>query len=135
MHAAGSPFHLEWLGLTEDMLPEDWLVRRRLAATAEIDPQEVEAVRTLLAKASGQFGDKPRMIANRAAQLEAMLADKGQREDALVLIETLMRAVPASSRPTGGFGQICQYYFNLRSQGLDRAHALAALSERYGPSG
>ena len=47
-----------------------------------------------------------------------MLADKGHREDALVLIETLMQAVPSSGRPTGGFGQICQYYFNLRAQGL-----------------
>lgn len=124
----------EWLGLTEDMLPEDWLVHRRLAPRAEIASQDVEAARALLVKASGQFGDNPRMIANRAAQLEAMLADKGHREDALELIETLMRAAPGS-RPTGGFGQICQYYFNLRAQGLDRAHALAALSERYGPSG
>ena len=120
-----------WIGLADDTLPEEWLVRRKVKAGAEIDPRKVEAARALLAEASKRFGDKSRMIANRAAQLESMLADKGYGEDATALIETLMRIAPGS-KPTGGFASLCQYYFNLRVQGLDREQALDALAKRYG---
>lgn len=120
-----------WLGLADDTLPEEWLVRRKIKPGAEIDPRAVEAARTLLEQASKRLGDHTRMIANRAAQLESMLAEKGYGEDAVDLIETLMRVAPGS-KPTGGFASLCQYYFNLRVQGLDREQALDALAKRYG---
>jgi hypothetical protein len=120
-----------WLGLADDALPEEWLVRRKTKEGAEIDPGAVEAARVLLEKASERFGDQSRMIANRAAQLESMLADLGFSEDAMALIEALMR-IAEGSKPTGGFAPLCQYYFNLRTQGLDREQALDTLVKRYG---
>jgi len=120
-----------WLGLADDDLPEEWLVRRKANTGAAVDPRAVEAARTLLERASTRFSDQPRMIANRAAQLEEMLAEKGHSEDATTLIEGLLRAA-GGSKPTGGFASLCQYYFNLRAQGLDRDQAIDALAKLYG---
>ncbi len=121
-----------WLGLDDETPPEEWLVQRREKSVTQVGPHKVNAARVLLEEASQRFGDQSRMIANRAVQLEQMLAQKGYDEDAMALIETLMHVAPGS-KPTGGFASICQYYFNLRVQGLDREQALSVLAERYGP--
>jgi hypothetical protein len=80
--------------------------------------------------AAHRFGDPPRMIANRAVQLEAMLASAGISESAPELIVSLSEI--SEERPREGFGSLCQHYFNLRKQGLDREAALAQLKSRSG---
>ncbi|WP_141700643.1 hypothetical protein [Methyloceanibacter superfactus] len=68
------------------------------------------------------------MIANRAVQLEGMLAAQGIDESAPELIETLSRAVARADRKEG-FGSVCQHYFYLRQQGVGREAALQQLKE------
>ena len=69
------------------------------------------------------------MIANRAVQLEGMLAGVPASEKALDLIESLTAVVGSRAE---SFGAICQQYYNLRSSGLGREEALSDLKQRYG---
>jgi hypothetical protein len=80
----------------------------------------------MLATAGRRFREYPRMIANRAVQLEAMLAEKNMPESAPQLIEELT-TVPGDTRYVESFGALCQQYFNLRTQGVERQDALKLL--------
>lgn len=66
------------------------------------------------------------MIANRVAQLEQMLAEHGITEGADQLLDDLT-AVAAVRNGRTGFGEVCQHYYNLRTQGTDRPAAMAAI--------
>ena len=74
------------------------------------------------------------MIANRAAQLSEMLKASGVEEDADDVLADLA-AVAGEIGQTEGFGAVAQMYHNLRSSGVGRTEALAALKTRYGPRG
>lgn len=71
------------------------------------------------------------MIANRAVQLEGMLAARGGTEQAPDLIELLAQVVDGVSAAEG-FGAVCQHYYNLRSSGLGQDETLTDLKRRYG---
>ncbi len=119
---------IKWLDADGGVTPERWLASRAAQADlAETDPS-VAAMHQALDDAAKQFSDPPRMIANRAVQLEGMLAAQGIDESAPELIETLSRAVARADRKEG-FGSVCQHYFYLRQQGVGREAALQQLKE------
>lgn len=129
--AAHSPAlpRIKWLGERDATTPQRWLASREVMADLAETDQAVISMRERLKLAAHRFGDPPRMIANRAVQLEGMLASEGIRERAPELILFLSSAV-SESRPNAGFGSLCQYYFNLRKQGLDREAAIEQLKLR-----
>lgn len=124
-HSPALP-RIKWLGERDTVTPERWLASREAKADLAEKDQAVISMRESLVTAAHRFGDPPRMIANRAVQLEEMLAGAGIAESAPELIVSLSSAV-SDSRPNAGFGSLCQYYFNLRKQGLDREAALKQL--------
>lgn len=117
---------IKWLGERDAVTPERWLASREAKTDLADKDQAVLSMRERLVAAAHRFGDPPRMIANRAVQLEEMLAGAGIVESAPELIVSLSSAT-SDSRPNAGFGSLCQYYFNLRKQGLDREAALKQL--------
>lgn len=121
----------QWLDSTDATRPEVWLASRMQDAAAGGDKPELEQIATLLETASRKFHDPPRMVANRAVQLEGMLADLGSTEQAADLIEHLVQVVDGSDAGQG-FGAICQHYYNLRASGLGQEQTLADLKRRYG---
>ncbi|QIB35758.1 hypothetical protein [Ancylobacter pratisalsi] len=114
-----------WLQPTDATPPARWLASREAGADLAADAPAVAGWRELLDDADQRFGETDRMIANRAAQLEAMLAEINVRETARQLLTDFASLAAKGSR--SGFSDICQHYFNLRSQGMSRRDALAAL--------
>jgi hypothetical protein len=121
----------DWLEKHDEITPEQWLIKRAEKAGKALTEKEIETLGASLQKASHRFGESPRMIANRSAQLEAMLKDVGQNENAVTLISNLTDAVGGAGQ-TEGFGAICQHYFNIRKEGLSPEDAIADLRKRYG---
>jgi hypothetical protein len=121
----------DWLMPQDDVQPEDWLIaheaKHGFAISSISDPRDV---RRALNEASEKFHDSPRMIANRAVQLEGMLKEEGGGETAIVLISGLNRAVSANRIES--FGAAGQQYYNMRKAGFTGEQALDALSKRYG---
>lgn len=109
-----------WLELSDSTPPEVFL------AAHSAPPGDAARLGVLLKQADGLFDETPRMLANRTAQLQEMLAASGIRESADVLLEGFMDL----GRPGGraGYGDLCQHYYNLRVAGVDRAAALKALA-------
>lgn len=120
-----------WLEANEGTKPEVWLASRIDGQSATPGSPTVERIASLLHTAAGQFRESPRMIANRAVQLEGMLAEIGAPEPAVEVIEELSRVVGDNTHEEG-FGSLCQHYFNLRTSNHDRDQALADLKLRYG---
>jgi hypothetical protein len=119
----------DWLGPTDATEPALWLARRA-AGDGPAAPEALGRLRAALAAARPRFVENPRMIANRTAQLEAMLAEIGAVETPAALIEALTGiAAPSGRRQL--YGELCQHYVTVRRQGLDRDAALARLRERY----
>lgn len=119
---------IKWLDAKSAASPERWLASREAKADLDENDPAVAAIRTDLEAARAHFGESQRMIANRAVQLEEMLAGVGIEEHAPELIPLLSGAA-SEPRSREGFGSLCQYYFNLRKQGLDREGALAQLKQ------
>jgi hypothetical protein len=117
---------IKWLDSNDGITPERWLASRAADADLPETSPEVEAMRDELNRAAEQFRDPPRMIANRAVQLEDMLAGRGIEESAPELIDLLSEAT-AKTGLKQGFGAVCQHYFNLRQQGIGRDAALEQL--------
>lgn len=117
---------VERLVATEGPSPARWLASRQAGRDLpEEDPLVAEYAR-LLETAGRRFREYPRMIANRAVQLEEMLAEKSMSESAPQIIEELS-AIPGDTRYVESFGALCQQYYNLRLQGLARTEALKLL--------
>ncbi len=114
-----------WLGKRDKLTPEQWIARHQGEGGGA---RSVESIRAALQTASRKFGETPRMVANRAVQLEKMLAERGTAESAADLIEELTRRAPERNS-TQGFGALCQQYFQLRTAGMTREQALAALQQ------
>ena len=110
----------------EHIKPELWLASRAAGHDLVETAPEVEATKTLLEEAGKRFREYPRMIANRAVQLEDMLHSKGLGEPAVQLITDLAE-VPGDVRYVESFGSLSQQYYNLRLQGLERQEALDLL--------
>jgi hypothetical protein len=108
--------------------PEVWLASRQAGRDLPADDQRVGAMRQMLETAGKRFRDFPRMVANRAVQLEDMLEEKHISEPAPQLI-ALFSDVAGEARNVESFGAFCQQYFNLRMQGLDQKQALQVLKD------
>lgn len=128
--AAKSPQlpRLKWLDAHSAITPEQWLASREAKVDLDENDAAVAALRIKLNEAARRFGDPARMIANRAVQLEEMLAEEGIDESAPELIEALSTAA-TESRMREGFGSLSQHYFNLRKQGVEREAALQQLKK------
>ncbi|AUZ86006.1 hypothetical protein CDW43_05880 [Methylophaga nitratireducenticrescens] len=103
-----------WLDGQVKMSPQEWLVKR---SRAEINDETAEIERTaeLLITAANRFDESHRMIANRAAQLEDMLFEHNIKETAVNRLEWFTK-LPTLQTPHS-FSALCQYYYNLRTQG------------------
>lgn len=114
-----------WLQPTDPVDPDVWLASR--AAGRDVAPSDPDVAiwRALLADADQRFGETDRMLANRAVQLEAMLREIGGSETPREILPDLSSLAAKGSR--SGFSDLCQHYYNLRSQGQTREVALANL--------
>jgi hypothetical protein len=119
-------YQLDRLKKTDRVSPERWLASRQARRDLPEDHPNVARHRQLLDVASRRFREYPRMIANRAVQLEDMLKQRKLPEPAAQLIVRLS-GVPGETRYVESFGAVCQQYFNLRMQGLDQEEALMFL--------
>ncbi|AFJ01825.1 hypothetical protein Q7C_654 [Methylophaga frappieri] len=106
-----------WLDGEVDMTPQVWLVERSIA---EVSDKEAEVQRTaeLLLVAADRFGESHRMIANRSAQLEDMLQEQHYNETAVDLLAWFVD-LPSTKSPHS-YSALCQYYYNLRTKGLEK---------------
>lgn len=116
---------IRWLDRQAALTPEDWLASRK-HPTARSAPPTSMKIKRELDRAARYFGNSPRMIANRAVQLETMLAAKGINEDALDLIADLSTLALLEMKAEG-FAARCQQYFTIRIQHKNKEEALAAL--------
>ncbi|ODR95742.1 hypothetical protein AUC70_02350 [Methyloceanibacter stevinii] len=119
---------ITWLDAGSPIAPAQWLASRAAKTELPQNDPRVAAARKELGLAAHRFGDEPRMIANRAVQVENMLAEQGIHESASDIVAAL---VPIAAKPGAlqGFGTLCQQYFILRQQGLDRNAAVERLQE------
>jgi len=124
---------LPWLKRTDPVDADVWLASRE--AGHDVDPLDpaVTAMHRRLEVAAQRFRDHPRMIANRAVQLETMLKEKGIDEHAPGIIDTLCD-VPGDRRYVESFSSLTQQYYNLRLEGLDKAKAVEALRKLEDPA-
>jgi hypothetical protein len=121
-----------WLKITDGVAPEQWLASREAHRDLGLYDPAVADMAKVLEVAGRRFRDQPRMIANRAVQLEAMLREKSIPERAPRLIVTLSQ-VPGSQRSVESFASLTQQYYNLRVEGLNQGQAIEALKTHFGP--
>jgi hypothetical protein len=126
-------YQIARLGVTDRVPPQQWLASRQAGRDLPEDDPDVIKFKRTLEIGSRRFREYPRMIANRAVELETMLKQKNLAEPALQLIERLSR-VPGDTRHVESFGALCQQYFNLRMQGLDPEQAVKVLQDGAGAS-
>ncbi|MET0314871.1 MAG: hypothetical protein ABW275_10805, partial [Hansschlegelia sp.] len=106
--------------------PADWLASREAAVEAAApDSGTVKEIDAILSDADERYYEGPRMIANRAVQIEQMLRENGQRESARSIIAALSSIAPPGEH--AGFGETCQHYVTARIQGSSRDEALRLL--------
>jgi len=103
-----------WLDGQVEMSPQEWLVKRS-RAEVENEKAEIDRAAELLITAADRFDESHRMIANRSAQLEDMLLEHRINETAVNLLAWITK-LPTLQTPHS-FSAICQYYYNLRTQG------------------
>ncbi|HXW71174.1 MAG TPA: hypothetical protein VEK34_07035 [Methylocella sp.] len=120
---------LNWLAADDRTDPALWLAGKESPGTSSA-PDNIEPIRKALADANERFLETPRMIANRTAQLSDMLGHDGQKESYVDLIESFAK-VAEGGKGKHEYGDLCQFYYNLRHKGVDKATALAALTEKY----
>ncbi|WP_051341103.1 hypothetical protein [Azospirillum halopraeferens] len=120
-----------WLDPGDRTLPEQWMASRLAGVDRPPDDPAVGRLHDLLVRADRAYDETPRMIANRAFQLQEMLAEKGIAESADSVVEGLL-SVAGGDGITHGFGEAGQHYVTLRATGLDRDTALAALRRAAG---
>ncbi|MFT3731900.1 MAG: hypothetical protein QM780_10860 [Hyphomicrobium sp.] len=119
-----------WLTEQDDIKPEVWLIEHETRNGAKQSETDMNELRRSLIEASAKFHDSPRMIANRAVQLEDMLKEEGGDETAIVLISRLNDAIAPNRIES--FGAAGQQYYNMRKAGFTGEQALDALTKRYG---
>jgi hypothetical protein len=114
-----------WLDVKDNVSPAVWLASRE--AGRDVDPNDPAAasLRALLDEADARFTESPRMIANRAVQVQSMLAERGVMESAREVIAGLVSIGQVGER--AGFGETCQHYVNARAASGSRMAALETL--------
>jgi hypothetical protein len=117
-----------WLDANDPTLPELWLASREAKADLPTSAPQVKAFRDLIARAGRRYVETPRMIANRAVQLEEMLAARGIEENARLAIEGLID-IREDNGDRRSFGEAVQHYFNIRQIAPSREQALRSLRE------
>lgn len=127
---SAQPPQASWVAFGDTELPERWLASRDAGVQLDRADRRVAQIGALLQKARQRFRESPRMIVNRAVQLEDMLSGIGIDEPAVELIASLTDAVGTAR--IEGFGAACQQYFNLRSQNRTREEVLRMLKAIYG---
>jgi hypothetical protein len=120
----------KWLSEHDDVKPEVWLIEHESKLGMNASVSNTGDIRRALDAASEKFHDTPRMIANRAIQLEDMLKGAGGDETAIALISGLTGIIAPNRIES--FGAAGQQYYNLRKAGLTGEQAFDALSKRYG---
>lgn len=120
-----------WLSQTEAMDPARWIASREAGRLVPESDPRTAALRAGLDRAGSAFIEDRRMIANRTVQLGQMLAEAGMPERYAGLLDGFVSVAGARHRRQL-YGEMCQHYFNARSQGDDPPAALARLTERYG---
>lgn len=129
-NAAKAISQKRWLDVGEPTTPEHWLASREAGTDLAPSAPQVETFRDLLARADRRYTETPRMIANRAVQLEEMLAARGIDENARLVIEGLTGA--GTDDEGRGFGETAQHYFNARANGANREESLRLLQRSEG---
>lgn len=119
---------MKWIRVTDGIAPEQWLASREARADLEPHHPAVGDMTRILEIAALRFRDHTRMIANRAVQLEGMLAEKGISERAPRLI-VILSQVPGPQRSVESFASLTQQYYNLRLAGLGQGPAIDALRQ------
>lgn len=119
---------MTWIRVTDGIAPEVWLASREAGSDLEPSDPAVGNVARILEVAALRFRDHTRMIANRAVQLEGMLAEKDISERAPRLI-VILSQVPGSQRSVESFASLTQQYYNLRLAGLGQGPAIDALKQ------
>jgi len=114
-----------WLEPMDTTPPEQWLASRDAGTDLPATAPAVANWREVLSDADARFDEPPRMIANRAVQLEAMLREIGITMSVRDLLRDFGTLAEKGSRR--GFSELCQHYYNLRARGDDGAMALRAL--------
>ncbi len=114
-----------WLDVKDTASPAVWLASREASRDLAPNDPAVASMRALLQEADLRFSEGPRMIANRAVQVQGMLAERGVQESARQVIEGLVSIGQIGER--AGFGETCQHYVNARAAAETRAAALDAL--------
>ncbi|MFD2139876.1 hypothetical protein [Ancylobacter oerskovii] len=122
----------QWLQPLDATEPGVWLASRAAGHDVATNDPAVGDWRALLADADSRFGEDDRMIANRAVQLEGMLREINVTQSVRTLLADFTPLAGKGSR--SGFSDLCQHYYNLRSQGLTREAALAALRQQAPPT-
>jgi hypothetical protein len=123
-----------WLDATSKIEPATWLIEREANSGRTLSAEDADKVRQSIATAAKLLKEDPRMIANRAVQLETMLDPTDGRETAVWLVTELAEVVTEPGR-VEGFGALGQQYYNMRKAGLSERDALRDLSRRYGSRG
>lgn len=120
-----------WLESNSRLAPERWLASRGENDLRSPSDPEVLRIKRILDEAHRLYRESPRMIANRAVQVEQMLKAQHIEESATSILEDLS-SVAGEAGQTEGFGSLSQHYANLRLSGTVRAEALSILRNRYG---
>lgn len=118
----------QWLDQFSHEDAAEWLVARQKNAAP--GDRDVEKVRAVLNATGRRFEESPRMIANRALQLQDMLNALGDHTSAVALTRDL-HSVLGGTAASPGFGNLGAYYVNLRKTGASRTEALAILQKKY----
>lgn len=123
-----------WLDAFSEVEPATWLIERESTMGRNLSAEDANNLRQSLAAVSKLFREDPRMIANRAVQIETMLDPTDGRESAVWLLTELAHVVTEPGR-VEGFGALGQQYYNMRKAGFSEQDALQDLSRRYGSRG
>jgi hypothetical protein len=124
----------KWIDATSRVDPVAWLIEREKSLGRDLSADDADQLRQSLAKAAERFKEDPRMIANRAVQLETMLNPEDASESAAQLVGRITDVVHETGRAEG-FGALGQQYYNLRKAGLSGQEAIDDLTRRYGSPG
>jgi len=127
-HSVFSIAGRSWIDIDDKLSPALWLASREAGKDLSPNDPAVASFRALLHEADIRFSEAPRMVANRAVQVQGMLAERGVKETPREVIEGLVSIGEIGER--AGFGETCQHYVNARVGSPDRATALAALKRQ-----
>jgi len=126
-----SPLQRQWLEINSSIRPAHWVLDWKQPGERSATDPDMQRVQGNLTAAHTIYRESERMIANRAVQLEQMLAKLNVEESAANILEDIS-SIAGEIGQTEGFGAVSQHYYILRSNQYDRTAALELLKRRYG---